>query len=137
MIKNHQVDSVCLSTLIYTNGTTTVSRCINNRLNCCKWQGTPLFTTSILELLQRLWLYRTLANTSFMRIPFGLYREAASIAKRDADMFIVCCAPDTNCAGLNNYVTLKLNLRKVGFCLKNKTMKIGFINCSLLSAILI
>jgi len=29
-------------------------------------------------------------------------------------MFFVCCAPDTNVAGLDNYVTLKLNLRTVG-----------------------
>jgi len=66
-----------MSTLIYTNGITTVSRWINNRLtlNRCNWQGTHFFTKSILELLQRLWLYKTLPNTSSMRSPFGLYRE--------------------------------------------------------------
>ena len=62
--KNNPGKSECMFNLIYPNGITTGSRWINNRLNCCNWQRIAFFTKSILELLQRLVLYKTSANTS-------------------------------------------------------------------------
>jgi len=64
---------------------------------------------SILELLQRLWLYKTFANKPPILIPFVLYEE--SIAQ---GMIIMCCFYDTNIAGLEVDVALKMDLRTVG-----------------------
>jgi len=63
----------------------------------------------ILELLQRLVLYKTSAYTSSKAHPIWALSE-----KNCADLFIVCCFPDTNVAGLENYIALKLDLRTVG-----------------------
>jgi len=105
--KNNLGDSEFVFTLIYPNGITAVSRWINNRLNCCNWQRMPLFTKSILELLQRLVLYKTYIHVVQSASHLGFIGK-----KNWADMFIVCCFPDTNVAGLDNYVALILDLRK-------------------------
>jgi len=108
--KNNPDKSKCVCTFIYLCGITKVSRWINNRFNWCNWQRMPLFTIPILELLQRLVLYKTSAYTSSKAHPIWALSE-----KTCADLFIiVCCFPDTNVAGLENYIALKLDLRTVG-----------------------
>ena len=99
--KNNPGESECVFTLIYRNGITAVSRWIDNRLNCCNWQCMPLFTKSILELLQRLALYKTSAYTS-SKAHLGFIGK-----KNCADLFIAGCFPDTNVAGLDNYVNIR------------------------------
>jgi len=67
--------------------------------------------TSIIELLQRLWLYKTLANTSSLRTRFnliGLYQ-----GDNCAGLFIVCCVPGITVAGLDNDLALKQHRRTV------------------------
>jgi len=60
-------------------------------------------------VLQRLWLYKTLANTSSMLILSGFYRE-----ENHACLLLVCWVRYTNVAGLDNVVALKLDLCTVG-----------------------
>ena len=63
----------------------------------------------ILKLLQRLWLYKTLANTSDMLTFLGSIGK-----KKHADPLFVCCVRDRNVAGLDNVVSSKMDLRTVG-----------------------
>jgi len=99
---NNPGESKFVFTFISPNVITTVSRWINNRLNCWNWQRMPLFTKSLLEVFQRLVLYKTSARLGFIG------------KKKCADQFIVCWFPDTNVAGLDTNVALILELRTVG-----------------------
>jgi len=71
----------------------------------------PLIMKSILELLQRLLLYKTLANTSSLRTTFN--EIGLCQGENYASLFIVCCVPDVTVAELDNDVALKQHILTV------------------------
>ena len=107
--KTNPGESECVFTLIYPNGITAslvenitvYTVAIGNA--CHSSQSTSSSCCSVWCCTRRQHTRRP------KRIPYGVYRE-----ENCADLLIVCCFSDTNVAGLDNYVALKLDLRTVG-----------------------
>jgi len=72
----------------------------------------PLFTKSILEQ------WAVAASGAVQNVSIHVVKGTSYFGfigkKNCADMFIVCCFPDTNVAELDNYAALILDLRPVG-----------------------